>query len=98
LPRREAAADSQDVSWLTVAGKRALIGRPFPTYRATEQLLPKRIALPVFASDSLSSVAYATEEILLVLSLGGVAACPDAPWPVNPQREGVPCPTSFSCC
>ncbi|MEN3356027.1 MAG: hypothetical protein V7637_9, partial [Mycobacteriales bacterium] len=50
-----------------------LIGRPVPTYRASEQLLPKRIALPVFASDPLSSVAYATEEILLVLSLGGVA-------------------------
>jgi amino acid transporter len=38
-----------------------------------ETLLPKRIALPVFASDALSSVAYATEEILLVLSLGGLA-------------------------
>jgi amino acid transporter len=58
---------------VTAAAKRALIGRPVPTYRASEQLLPKRIALPVFASDPLSSVAYATEEILLVLSLGGVA-------------------------
>ena len=38
-----------------------------------EQLLPKKIALPVFASDALSSVAYATEEILLVLSAGGLA-------------------------
>src|SRR5947209_12567481 len=38
-----------------------------------EQLLPKKIALPVFASDALSSVAYATEEILLVLSAGGIA-------------------------
>ncbi|WP_349262214.1 amino acid permease [Actinocrinis sp.] len=38
-----------------------------------EATLPKRIALPVFASDALSSVAYATEEILLVLSAGGVA-------------------------
>ena len=36
-------------------------------------LLPKKIALPVFASDALSSVAYATEEILLVLSVGGLA-------------------------
>src|SRR5262249_28654442 len=36
-------------------------------------LLPKKIALPVFASDALSSVAYATEEILLVLSAGGIA-------------------------
>jgi amino acid transporter len=61
------------VSWFGSAAKRLLIGRPFPTHRATEQLLPKRIALPVFASDPLSSVAYATEEILLMLSLGGVA-------------------------
>jgi amino acid transporter len=38
-----------------------------------ETLLPKRLALPVFASDALSSVAYATEEILLVLSLGGLS-------------------------
>jgi amino acid transporter len=53
--------------------KRLLVGRPYATGRATEQLLPKRIALPVFASDPLSSVAYATEEILLVLSLGGLA-------------------------
>src|SRR5215468_1677920 len=36
-------------------------------------LLPKKIALPVFASDALSSVAYATEEILIVLSVGGLA-------------------------
>ena len=53
--------------------KRLLVGRPYASDRATEQLLPKRIALPVFASDPLSSVAYATEEILLVLSLGGLA-------------------------
>src|SRR4051812_49331445 len=38
-----------------------------------ETLLPKKIALPVFASDALSSVAYATEEILLALSAGGLA-------------------------
>ena len=53
--------------------KRLLIGRPYASQRAFEQLLPKRIALPIFASDPLSSVAYATEEILLVLSLGGIA-------------------------
>ncbi|HMC68428.1 MAG TPA: DNA-binding protein, partial [Mycobacteriales bacterium] len=39
--------------------------------RLGEQLLPKRIALPVFASDAMSSVAYATQEILIVLALGG---------------------------
>ena len=36
-------------------------------------MLPKKLALPVFCSDPLSSVAYATEEILLALSLGGLA-------------------------
>ncbi len=45
-----------------------------------ETLLPKRIALPVFASDALSSNAYATQEILLVLSLGGAAFYAYAPW------------------
>jgi len=45
-----------------------------------ETLLPKRLALPVFCSDPLSSNAYATEEILLVLSLGGVGLLHFTPW------------------
>ncbi len=45
-----------------------------------ETLLPKKLALPVFCSDPLSSVAYATEEILLVLSLGGLALLHLAWW------------------
>jgi amino acid transporter len=45
-----------------------------------ETLLPKKLALPVFASDALSSVAYATEEILLVLSAGGLAYLHFTPW------------------
>jgi amino acid transporter len=53
--------------------KRLLVGRPMQSDRLGHTLLPKRIALPVFASDALSSVAYATEEILIVLSVGGVA-------------------------
>src|ERR1700745_834541 len=53
--------------------KRLLLGRPMRSDRLGHTLLPKRIALPVFASDALSSVAYATEEILLVLSAGGLA-------------------------
>src|SRR6201984_3717110 len=53
--------------------KRLLIGRPMQSERLGHTLLPKRIALPVFASDALSSVAYATEEILIVLSVGGIA-------------------------
>jgi amino acid transporter len=43
-------------------------------------LLPKRIALPVFASDALSSNAYATQEILLVLSIGGASLYAFGPW------------------
>jgi len=43
-------------------------------------LLPKRIALPVFASDALSSNAYATQEILLVLSVGGASLYAFGPW------------------
>jgi len=55
------------------AVKRLLLGQPMRSDRLGHTLLPKRIALPVFASDALSSVAYATEEILIVLSVGGIA-------------------------
>ncbi|GLY78151.1 amino acid transporter [Actinoallomurus iriomotensis] len=55
------------------APKRVLVGRPLRTGQMGETLLPKKLALPVFCSDPLSSVAYATEEILLALSLGGLA-------------------------
>lgn len=54
--------------------KQRLFGRPFATDEEHRQLLPKRLALPVFASDPLSSVAYATEEAMLVLALAGAAA------------------------
>ncbi|MEU4120481.1 APC family permease [Kitasatospora sp. NPDC028055] len=54
--------------------KRLLIGRALRSDKLGETLLPKRIALPVFASDALSSVAYAPEEILLTLSIAGVSA------------------------
>jgi amino acid transporter len=54
--------------------KRRLFGRPFASDEEEHQLLPKRLALPVFASDPLSSVAYATEEAMLVLALAGTAA------------------------
>ncbi len=53
--------------------KRIIFGRAIASDRLGDTLLPVRIALPVFASDALSSVAYATEEILLVLALGGLA-------------------------
>ncbi|WP_082537785.1 APC family permease [Angustibacter sp. Root456] len=54
--------------------KRLLVGRPLGSDRLHETLLPKRIALPVFASDALSSVAYAPDEIFLTLSVAGVSA------------------------
>ena len=48
--------------------------------RLSQTLLPKRIALPVFASDALSSVAYAPDEIILTLALAGFAATAISPW------------------
>src|SRR6059036_3544360 len=54
--------------------KRLLVGAPMPLAQARHERLGKAVALAVFASDPLSSVAYATEEILLVLVLAGRAA------------------------
>ena len=54
--------------------KRWLLGSPLETDRAQHERLGKPTALAVFSSDALSSVAYATEEILLVLSTAGAAA------------------------
>ena len=80
------AVPSPDVvQWSTVSpvtdkAKRLVLGRALSSEQLGETLLPKKIALPVFASDALSSNAYATQEILLVLSLGGVAFYKYAPW------------------
>ncbi|WP_406253154.1 APC family permease [Streptomyces atratus] len=68
------------MSKLTDVPKRILIGRALRSDRLGETLLPKRIALPVFASDALSSVAYAPGEVLLVLSVAGVSAYHFSPW------------------
>lgn len=68
------------VSKLTTAAKRMLLGRPFRSDSLGHTLLPKRIALPIFASDAMSSVAYAPEEIFLVLSAAGISAFVYAPW------------------
>ncbi|MEO9139550.1 MAG: APC family permease [Jatrophihabitans sp.] len=48
--------------------------------QAGHTLLKKRLALPIFASDAMSSVAYATQEILIVLTVGGTAFLYLAPW------------------
>ncbi|MFI1016478.1 APC family permease [Streptomyces sp. NPDC020965] len=68
------------MSKLTDLPKRILIGRALRSDRLGETLLPKRVALPVFASDPLSSVAYAPGEVLLVLSVAGVSAYHFSPW------------------
>lgn len=60
--------------------KRVLLGRPFRSDRLPRTLLPKRIALPVFASDPMSSVAYAPEQILLMLSVAGASSYVYSPW------------------
>src|SRR5207237_9993003 len=62
------------------AVKRAALGRPLRSDRVGETLLPKWLALPVFCSDPLSSVAYATEATLAILAYGGVSHYDVAPW------------------
>ncbi len=54
--------------------KRWLVGDPLKTAQARHERLSKTIALAIFSSNAISSVAYATEEILLVLILAGAAA------------------------
>ena len=54
--------------------KRWLVGPPMPLAQARHERLGKSVALAVFSSDALSSVAYATEEILLILAVAGTLA------------------------
>src|SRR5688500_8570299 len=54
--------------------KRLFVGRPLATEQLAHERLSKRIALAVFASDALSSVAYATEAILIALIVAGEVA------------------------
>src|SRR4051812_41308879 len=53
---------------------RILIGKPIDTKDLVHQAISKPVGLAVFASDALSSTAYATEEILIILSLAGGSA------------------------
>jgi amino acid transporter len=64
----------------TRSPKRWIIGDPLPSEHLEGQLLPKHLALPIFASDPLSSVAYAPQELLMILTLGGLAFLSFAPW------------------
>jgi len=81
-------ADSQEPSPLTQLAparvtprgilRRLLFGRPISSENAEHTLLPKLLALPVFASDAISSVAYATQQIVLVLGAAGLYAASQA--------------------
>ena len=64
----------------TPIAKRILIGEPLTNEELEGQLLPKRMALPIFASDALSSVAYAPQELLMILLIGGTAFLAFTPW------------------
>jgi amino acid transporter len=64
------------------AMKRALLGRPIHNDEAGHQRLSNPVALAVFSSDALSSVAYATEEIVLALAVAGAGALAIA-WPIS---------------
>lgn len=64
----------------TPIAKRILIGEPLTSEKLDEQLLPKKMALPIFASDALSSVAYAPQELLMILLIGGTALLTLSPW------------------
>src|SRR5690606_29539945 len=68
------------VAGSTALLKRLLVGRPYRTDQEHATVLPKRVAIPVFASDPLSSLAYAPGQILVSLSVAGAAAYAYAPW------------------
>ncbi|MFC6356029.1 APC family permease [Luethyella okanaganae] len=62
------------------SAKHWIIGDPLPSEYLEGQLLPKHLALPIFASDPLSSVAYAPQELVLILLIGGLSFLTFAPW------------------
>jgi amino acid transporter len=64
----------------TPIAKRLLIGDPLASEAIDEHLLRKRMALPIFASDALSSVAYAPQELVMILLTGGLAFLAFSPW------------------
>ena len=58
----------------------AFTGKPVDSRQVAAMSLPKRFALPLFGSDGISSVAYAADEIILMLAVAGNAAIVYAPW------------------
>ncbi|MDR6866757.1 amino acid transporter [Microbacterium resistens] len=67
------ANDGRESADAPQLAKRILLGDPLTSEQVDDQLLPKRMALPIFASDALSSVAYAPQELLMILLVGGMA-------------------------
>ena len=60
-----------------------LFGRPLQTADAPHQTIGKLVGLAIFASDALSSTAYATQEMMVILAFAGTAAKPRSAAPVN---------------
>lgn len=77
---RAVTDESREPGEQTPMAKRILIGEPLTSEKLDEQLLPKKMALPIFASDALSSVAYAPQELLMILLIGGTALLTLSPW------------------
>ena len=71
-PAASAPLTARERTWATI--KRVLIGQPLASEAELTERLSKKKALAIFSSDAISSSAYATEEILRVLILGGAAA------------------------
>lgn len=77
----EPPADAGDnIPAVERTAKHWLIGEPLPSDKLDAQLLPKHLALPIFASDPLSSVAYAPQELLMILLIGGLGLLAYGPW------------------
>lgn len=74
------ASESAEPAPETPIAKRILIGDPLASSDADDHLLKKRMALPIFASDALSSVAYAPQELLMILLIGGLSFLSFSPW------------------
>ncbi len=70
---RAVTTDAAEPAEDSPLAKRILLGDPLTSEQLNDQLLPKRRALPIFASDALSSVAYAPQELVMILLLGGTA-------------------------
>src|SRR5256714_3406562 len=70
--------------------KHFLFGRPLPSERLEHERLNKKTALAVLSSDAISSVAYATDQILIVLAVLGTAAAVHYSVPISAVRVALP--------